>query len=175
VSGLAGFTRLPFIMGGEKMRHIKWLLNHIEEIISSFLIFMIFILLAVSIIFRQVGISSSEIHELIKYGFVVSILFGISFGAKEREHIRADVILEHVSEKVKKGMLFVADLIWLFFSLGLFWYSIPFIKKMIDFPQHTPMLEIPFWVLYGMIPVSAVLTCIRIVQNMVADFNVNKI
>jgi TRAP-type C4-dicarboxylate transport system permease small subunit len=152
------------------VKKVYWFFNHIEEIISSFIIFVVFILLAYSIIGRLVGLPTSGIQELIQYGFVISILFGISFAAREREHIRADIILEHVSEKTKKVMLLFADMIWLFFSFCIAWFSIPFIQSMIDFPQWTPSLRIPFWILYLMVPISSGLTCIRIIQSNIAGF-----
>jgi TRAP-type C4-dicarboxylate transport system permease small subunit len=134
------------------------------------LLFIVFLLLGYSIIGRILGLPTTQVQEIIQYGFVVSILFGISFAAKEREHIRADIILEHVSEKIKRIMLLFADLIWLFFSACLVWYGVPFIQNMIEFPQYTALLRIPFWILYAMVPLSGLLTCFRIIQTNISSF-----
>lgn len=104
-------------------------------------------------------------QEISKYGFIGAILFGVSFAAREKEHIRADIVTGNVSESVKSKLLLIADLVWVLFSLGLVWYSIPFIKDMASFPQYTPILHIPMWMLYMMVPISALLTAIRVIQN----------
>lgn len=119
---------------------------------------------------RVIGLSASYLQEPIQFGFIVSILFGISFAAKEREHIRADIITEHVSPKVRRIMLFLSDIVWLFFSLSLVWYSFDFIESMIKFPQKTPLLDIPYWILFAMVPVSGALTSIRIIQTNIINF-----
>lgn len=147
------------------MKAIRWTLNNFEEIVSSLLLFVIFLLLGGTIIFRLFGISTTQMQEMTQYGFVLSIFFGISFAAKKNEHIRADIILSNVSEKVRNYMVLTGNFVWLAFTLGLAWYSIPFIKTMITYSQATPFLNIPFWVLYSFIPFTAVLTAVRIVQT----------
>lgn len=142
-----------------------WFANHLEEIISSVLLFLIFILLFYSIFGRIIGLNTIHVQEVIQYSFIISILFGVSYAAKEREHIRADILLESVSVNVQKKLLFIADLIWVFFSACLAIFSIPFIQKMYDFNQNTAMLNIPYWILYTAVPITATLTCIRIIQS----------
>lgn len=155
------------------MKKIMWFANHLEEIISSILLFLIFVLLFYSIFGRLIGLNTASVQEVIQYSFIISILFGISFATKEKEHIRADMVLESVSDNVKSVLLFIGDIIWLFFSACLAIFSIPFIQKMYDFNQNTAMLNIPYWILYTAVPITATLTCIRIIQNRVQSMKQN--
>ncbi|MFD0959262.1 TRAP transporter small permease [Paenibacillus chungangensis] len=147
------------------MKRIKWFVDHFEEVISALLLFVIFILLGLTILFRLFGIPTTEMQEITQYSFVLSIFFGISYAAKTNEHIRADIVLSNVSEKVKGWLLLFGNVIWFAFTLALAWYSLPFIENMMKFVQKTPFLEIPFWVLYSFVPLTAVLTAIRIFQT----------
>lgn len=134
------------------------------------MIILVFVLFGSSIVGRWIGITTSGMQEIFKYAFICAILFGISYAARENEHIRADIVIGNVSDKAKKIILKIADAIWLLFSLGLTWYSIPYIMDLASFPQRTPILQIPFWLLYVIVPVSAFLTAVRIVQIHVEDY-----
>lgn len=155
------------------MKKIMWFANHLEEIVSSILLFLIFILLFYSIFGRMIGLNTIHVQEVIQYSFIISILFGVSYAAKEREHIRADILLESVSPNVEKILLLLADLIWIFFSACLAIFSIPFIQKVYELNQKTAMLEIPLWILYTAVPITAILTCIRIIQSRIQTMQQN--
>lgn len=153
-----------------EVKAVKWFFGHLEEVISTALIIIVFIALGSSIIGRWVGISTSGIQEIYKYGFIVAILFGISFAAREDDHIRADIITGNVSEKVREKILFVADIIWFLFSLALAWYGFQYVQEMAAFGKVTPILHMPLTMLHAMVPISAAFTAIRIAQNHIEKF-----
>ncbi|HLR02946.1 MAG TPA: TRAP transporter small permease subunit [Virgibacillus sp.] len=152
------------------MKAIKWLFGHLEEVISTTLVIIVFIALGASIVGRWIGISTSGMQELYNYGFIVAILFGISFAARENDHIRADIITGNVSESLREKILFVADIIWFLFSLALAWYGFQYVQEMASFEKVTPILHMPLSVLHAMVPISAALTAIRIAQNHIEKF-----
>lgn len=141
------------------------ILDHFEEIVATSLFFIIFLLIAYTIIGRWMRLPTSSAYEAIQYAFIITVLFGISYAAKKKEHIRAEIILEHVPKKVKKAMLICSDILWFLFSASIVWLSFSFIKHMVVFDQKTPILHIPYWILYSMVPLSAGITCIRIIQT----------
>lgn len=149
------------------MKIIKWIFGHFEDVISTVLIIIVFFALGASVVGRWLGIPTSSLQEVYRYAFVGAILFGISSAAKDDEHIRADIITGSVSQSVREKILFVADIIWLLFSLALAWYGTFYVIGLTEFIQFTPILHIPIWMLQAMVPISSLLASIRIAQNII--------
>jgi TRAP-type C4-dicarboxylate transport system permease small subunit len=143
---------------------VLWFFNHFEELIASALMFIVFAFFGISIISRWIGFSLSMFQEIIQYGFLIALLFGISYANKHNEHIRADIITSRVSPKVKYVLAIIGDICTIAFSLGLVYYGMINTISMIRFPQNIPILRIPRWIIVIMLPVSSIFSIIRVIQ-----------
>ena len=79
---------------------------------------------------------------------------------------RIDALLEAVPFKVKKAMLIISDVIFMAFNV---WISYIYVDKLIPTMGRgvTSLLRIPKKFLYAIIPVMLMVTCIRLVQNII--------
>ena len=156
------------------MKSILWFFDHLEELISSFLLFVVFAFFGISIISRWIGYSLSMFQEIIQYGFLIALLFGISYANKNDGHIRADIITSRVGPRVKFVLVIIGDTSTILFSLGLIYYGMINTMTMIRFPQNIPILQIPRWIILIMLPISSVLSIVRVIQHRITKLSVNK-
>ena len=148
--------------------------NHLEEVISSVLLFVVFAFFGISIISRWIGYSLSMFQEIIQYGFLIALLFGISYANKNDGHIRADIITSRVGPRVRFILAIIGDVCTILFSLGLIYYGMVNTITMIRFPQNIPILRIPRWIILIMLPISSSLSIIRVIQHRVTLLAANR-
>lgn len=149
------------------MKKILHVLDHFEEIIASVLLGITFVAFGLQIIFRLLGISASVFSEIYQYAFLVSLMFGISYANRNDEHIRADILTSRVGPKVKFVMEIAGDLATILFSAGLVFYGTKVVQTMIAYPQNLPLLKIPYWIIYIILPLTSATAIIRVIQNRV--------
>ena len=156
------------------LKSILWFFNHLEELISSFLLFVVFAFFGISIVSRWIGYSLSMFQEIIQYGFLIALLFGISYANKNDGHIRADIITSRVGPRVRLILAILGDIATIFFSLGLIYYGMVNTMTMIRFPQNIPILRIPRWIILIMLPISSSLSIVRVIQHRIARLSASK-
>lgn len=146
---------------------LLWFLDHFEELISTALLGVTFIAFGLQIILRFLGVPASVYSEIYQYAFLVSLMFGISYANRNDEHIRADIITSRLGLKGKLVCAILGDIVTILFSVGLVYYGNMLVKTMLAYPQRLPILKLPYWIIYIMLPISSALSCIRVVQNRV--------
>ena len=156
------------------LKGILWFFDHLEELISTFLLFVVFAFFGISIVSRWIGYSLSMFIEIVYYGFLIALLFGISYANKNDGHIRADIITSRVGPRVKFVLAIIGDVCTILFSLGLIYYGMRNTMTMIRFPQNIPLLRIPRWIILIMLPISSALSIIRVIQHRVTKILVNR-
>ena len=146
------------------LKKVLWFFDHLEEIIASILMFVVFIFFGVSIISRWIGFTLSMFQEIIQYGFLIALLCGISYANKNNEHIRADIITSRVGPRVNFFLAILGDICTITFSLGLVYYGMINTMTMIRFPQNIPIMQIPRWTIVIILPITSALAIFRVLQ-----------
>lgn len=146
---------------------ILWFFDHFEELVSTALLIVTFIAFGLQIILRFFGVPAAVYSEIYQYAFLVSLMFGISYANRHDEHIHADIVTSRLGPRGKFICAVAGDVCTILFSLGLAYYGLMLVETMLAYPQYLPILKIPYSVVYIMLPVSSVLSCIRVVQNRV--------
>ena len=147
------------------MKRVLWVLDHFEEILASVLLGITFVAFGLQIIYRFLGIPGSRMSEIYQYSFLVALLFGISYANRHDEHIRADILISRVGPKVRFVMEIVGDIFTILFSAGLVYYGIEVVQTMLKYPQNLPILNIPYWIIYAILPLTSATAIIRVIQN----------
>ena len=170
------------------------ILNHLEEIIITFLIGAATVIIAVAVGHRYLsgmpipglqdwllGINMSWAQELCIYMFVWMAKFGAAYGVRSGIHVGVDVLVTRLPDswRVKTvvlailgGALFTgligtlgANFVW---ENGMHWSLLN--KFGMPIPEDlyegpiTPDLEWPTWIVYCAIPLGSYLMCFRFVQ-----------
>jgi C4-dicarboxylate transporter, DctQ subunit len=170
------------------------ILNHIEEIIITFLIGAATVIIAVAVGHRYLsgmpipglqdwllGINMSWAQELCIYMFVWMAKFGAAYGVRSGIHVGVDVLVTRLPDSwrvkavilaIMGGALFTgligtlgANFVW---ENGMHWSLLN--KLGMAIPEElyegptTPDLEWPTWIIYCAIPLGSYLMCFRFVQ-----------
>ena len=143
---------------------LKTFLNNFELYLSTILFIALTILLFTNVAARYLFKHSfAWIEEVSTIMFVWMIWFAMSAAVTKRKHLRIDFILEMVPFKVKKFMLIVSNFIYIGFNIWMLTVLAGIIQRLGS--SQTTMLRLPQQVVYSIIPVGVILSCIRIVQD----------
>jgi len=146
------------------LKKVLWFFDHLEEIVASVLMFVVFAFFGISIITRWIGYTLSMYQEIIQYGFLVALLCGISYANRNNEHIRADIITSRAGPRLNFVLAIIGDMCTIAFCVGLIFYGMRNTITMINFPVMIPILGIPRWYIVIILPITSALAIIRVIQ-----------
>lgn len=146
---------------------LSFLNDHVEEYLIVLLLALMSIIIFVQVIARYVLKSSLPwSEELARYLFVWLAYAAISYGVKLNAHIRVDVVVTLLPEKLGKLIRVLADLLFLALAIVLLFYGWKVTSFILHSSQDTPALGIPMGVVYLAVPTGFALTAIRLIQSM---------
>lgn len=143
---------------------LKTFLNNIELYLGTICFIIITIMLTLQVISRYILRSSfTWMEEFATIMFVWMIYFGVSAAVTKRKHLRIDFILDMVPFKVKKAMLIISNIVFAVFNVYISTIMVDIINLMGN--SKTTMLHWPQWLVYAIIPISLILSVVRLVQD----------
>ena len=95
--------------------------------------------------------------------FVWMIYLGVSAAVTHRKHLRIDFVLNMVPFQVKRAMLTVSNVIFFLCNIYVAYIMMDVIRLLGS--SKTTMLQLPQALVYSIIPLSLVISCIRLVQD----------
>ena len=154
------------------MKVLKLLDKHLERWLCLMFYVMVVMVLSLEVIQRFVlQFSTIWGEEIARYCFIYLAWIGAAFAVKDRAHLRIDVIVNGLPNRVKAAFFVVADL----FALGLagfaFYLSLHPLQTSLKFDSVTAGLRVPFWIFLLAIPVGFGLIVIRLLQSLIKDLN----
>lgn len=148
----------------EDKMSLKTFLNNIELYLGTICFIIITIMLTLQVISRYILRSSfTWMEEFATIMFVWMIYFGVSAAVTKRKHLRIDFILDMVPFKVKKAMLIISNIVFAVFNVYISTIMVDIINLMGN--SKTTMLHWPQWLVYAIIPISLILSVVRLVQD----------
>ena len=158
------------------MKIFRFLDENFERLIGAVLLGFVVVLVFIGVLLRlgfNAGIQWQE--EITRIFYVLIVYLGASLGVKTNEHIRVTFLQEMLPEKWKAAIDIGIDLVWIAFNTIIFIISLKYLQTMSRFPAKTPALFIDLRLVFGIIPVTFVLTNIRLVQLFIKkNFSKNK-
>jgi len=160
---------------------LKRILHQLDENFEKpFLVFgmmAIIILISFQTIYRYIateifGITGSVfwVQEIARYIFVWISYIAVSMAIKNRSNIRIDVLYDRLPERFQNISWVVVSVFFLAFTLTILNLSINHIQTMLMFPQTTPALGIPFYLVYLILPLGFGLMSLRLIQDLIKQF-----
>lgn len=141
------------------------ILDNIESYLCKFLLSFFVVLLFVQVVMRVVfqdSLTWSE--ELSRFAFVWFAYLGACYAARLNAHNRVTFQFKFLPALVGNLSRGLADLLWFLFNSVMVVKSIETIRGMLEFPFHSPALDIPMHRVYMLFPIAFTLMNIRIVQ-----------
>ncbi|MEG6616708.1 TRAP transporter large permease subunit [Peptococcaceae bacterium 1198_IL3148] len=106
-------------------------------------------------------------EELARYIFIWISYLAIPLAIKDRSNIRVDIVYDRLSARWQKISWIVVDVCFLTLAGAIFFMGIDHLQMMVEFPQTTAALQIPYYIPYLILPVGFGLMAIRIIQDFV--------
>ena len=97
--------------------------------------------------------------------FVWLIYLGVAAAVTKRKHLKIDALITVLPFKGKKVLLILDNVICFGFCIGIVPPFTSIIRNQIEKNAVTSLLRWPKAVIYSIIPICMVLTCIRLVQD----------
>lgn len=159
------------MLGNEHTRSIRWTkwLNEFEYCISALALLGLAGMLTISILARYVGgISIPWSEEISRFIFITLIFSSISYAARQHRHIRITMFVDKVfSKRIGKIIYTAGDLVWLGFNAAVLYGAYVIISDMFRYPFSSPVLNIPMYYIYAIIPLFFLTLSLRIIQGII--------
>ena len=124
-----------------------------------------FVLVILQVLFRYVlNESLFWAEEVVRYSMIWSVMMGAALLAYENAHIRIDLIDHTFSQKWQSRIASFCDLLLISFCILLLVSGVKFVDRTIL--QKSASLDVPMWLVYGAIPLSALLHIIFVIARM---------
>ena len=145
------------------MKIDKWI-KLLEETVCTVSLAIIVSLVIVQVFYRYVLSSGILwIDELVTNLMVLMVLFGAALATRNKVHTDLQILINRSPEPVSKFLKIFGAIIVGLFLLILIYYSAMHAYN--SRTLTTIMIEIPLWVVYGIIPVDGVLIFYEFSKN----------
>ena len=148
------------------MAAVRWLERHFEELICCVAL----VIIAVSVFSQVVARYVFEValhwtEEVAAISMVWAVYMGASLCVRERFHIRIIVAVKALPDRVGKVVVFLADIIWVFFSVFMVKISWEYLGVLWKYPAHSPSLGINQFYPQSILVIGYGLMVVRIIQT----------
>ena len=144
---------------------IEWIdRTPVTKFLSSILIMLMAVIMVVNVFTRFfLGFSFNWGDEIIRYMCVYMSFLGIAAGFRYSVHIGVSVFVEKLfPEGVRKYFRILADIITIVFLVLLIVFGYILVQRIIGSGQTSAALKVPMYMIYGIVPVSAVISIAQI-------------
>jgi TRAP-type C4-dicarboxylate transport system permease small subunit len=104
-------------------------------------------------------------EEVIRLMFVWMFFFGAAEAFRIQKHITMDLLIEAIPQKAKRILKVIIDIFLMVFLLLVTYLGIR--NCIMNMNQRTPALNIPYGILYGIIPLGAMLMFFFVIHNLI--------
>lgn len=144
-------------------RLCQWFANVLAALLGTALITM-FLCVGVQVVARSLfSTSVLWLEDLLMSCFTTSIFTGIALAFRARAHLSTTVLADSLPAGAARHLGRLIDVICILAMGGLGWIGIDFTAN--AFGQFTPVLRLPLGWVYLIIPVTAALSILFILEN----------
>lgn len=153
------------------MKVIKWLDDHLEEVLMTLLLIAISVVMIVQVIARRVFNSSlSWSDELARYLLVWSAFLSVSYCVKKRISIKIDQFQNALPERAIPWIKMLRHTIVFLFCIIMLPYAATYVQQAVASGATGASIRIPMYYIQSAPLVCFVLLAIRVAQAWVREF-----
>ena len=149
---------------------MKKMLNFIDEkfeeiigvIVLAVVVSLIFIGVMMRLLFKS-GLPWQE--ELSRMLYVMVVYLGASYGMRNNDHIRINIICDLLPPRARKVLRVITDIIWAGFNITVIIMAMQVYQKMQRFLGESAVLKIPLHVVFLIVPLGFALLTLRLIQG----------
>ena len=122
-------------------------------------------------VLQRFGLRFSTIwgEEIARYCFIYLAWIGAAYAVKDRAHLRIDILVEGMPNRIKAIVYVFGGLLALGLSGLAFYLSLHPLQVAIKFSSVTAGLRVPFWIFKFAIPFGFSLIILRLLQALIRD------
>lgn len=94
-------------------------------------------------------------QDIIRLSFVYLVFWGGAYCVMKKEHLNIDILLTSVSEKTRRLIEIIINIVLLFFFVFIIYFGFIFMQSGVS--QNAPYLAIPMSIYYLALPTSGIL------------------
>ena len=150
------------------MKTLDKIVSKVEELIAVIGLSAMTVITLVAVFFRYV-LQSPIIwsEEAARYLMVWSTMLGISIATRQKAHLGIDIFVSMAPKKLQRALEIFSTLMMIVMLVFLTIISIVFIQSAIRTGNVSPMLRIPFYIIYLALPLGFGLSAVRSIQDLV--------
>jgi TRAP-type C4-dicarboxylate transport system permease small subunit len=154
----------------------KKILQQIDQNGERYLLLPLYAMI-VSTVFMEVvrrsllSYSSIWAEEIARYAFIYIAWIGASSAIKERAHIRIDVVLHLLSQRMKSIVFIFGDIVTLILAVLAIWMSMESVLNSIHFGSVTHGLRISQAWFLAAVPLGFLMMTFRLLQSIHRDWS----
>ena len=150
------------------MKTLDKIVSKVEELIAVVGLSAMTVITLVAVFFRYV-LQSPIIwsEEAARYLMVWSTMLGISIATRQKAHLGIDIFVSMAPKKLQRALEIFSTLMMIVMFVFLTGISIVFIQSAIRTGNVSPMLRIPFYIIYLALPLGFGLSAVRSIQDLV--------
>lgn len=112
--------------------------------------------------------SITEVEEFSKFVFTWMMFMGISIGVYHKKHLGVEFVVEKYPKKIRRLFGLISDLLTIVLFLILVIYGFKYSSSTMR--MYSPILHIPYGMVYLCIPLSGIFSLFFCVARVVEDF-----
>lgn len=152
---------------------LRWIDGNFEKPFLVIGMLAIIMLITYQTLYRYIvsnitgGTAIVGLEELARFIFIWITYLAIPLAIKGRSNIRVDILYDRISERWQKISWIMVDSCILVLTGVIFFMGIDHLQMMLNYPQTSPALNIPFFFPYLILPIGFGLMSIRCIQDLV--------
>lgn len=136
-------------------------LGNLDIVVAAAVLAILVVLTFLGVIWRYVLSAPFTWLEEVQMACMVWIVFAAGGAAfRTGNHVAIEMVVDLMPKKLQKIVEILISVVVVAVVGYLFWQSIGFIQMFIKSGRSTSMLKIPYWLIYGIAPVSFILMII---------------
>lgn len=169
-------TYTPNIMESPKTNVFGWLNDNFEKMFLVSGLLAIIAIITFQTAYRYIithlsGSAGAAVwtEEIARYIFIWISYLALSVAIRKRSSIRVDIFYDQLPERWQKISWIIVNFCFLMLTLLLCVTGWGQIERLLEFPQHTAALRIPYTVPYAILPLGFALMSFRLLQDLYAQ------
>lgn len=136
-------------------------LGNLDIVVAAAVLAILVVLTFLGVIWRYVLSAPFTWLEEVQMACMVWIVFAAGGAAfRTGNHVAIEMVVDLMPKKLQKIVEILISIVVVAVIGYLFWQSIGFIQMFIKSGRSTSMLKIPYWLIYGIAPISFILMII---------------
>lgn len=145
-------------------------LSKFEEIVLSYSVIAMAVLLIVGVFMRTVMNSSLTFSEEVASALLVLVsFFGLGYCARKGRHITMSILFDMVSNKYKKIFMIVISFVSSLAMAYIGYLALKYVMSVQNLGRVTPALQIPIYLIYSVVPIGFFLGMIEYVRTFIMN------